>query len=104
MARFLVKASEFKNVCKAVNDRKLAELKKEIIEILKKQDEKEVKKAIDYFESHNIVESLLEQQQTKINEGISIAQQECNGYTDLKVLSSSCFRLGPIPTMASSSE
>ena len=51
MARFLVKASEFKNVCKAVNDRKLAELKKEIIEILKKQDEKEVKKAIDYFNS-----------------------------------------------------
>ena len=38
MARFLVKASEFKNVCKAVNDRKLAELKKEIIEILKKQE------------------------------------------------------------------
>ena len=51
MARFLVKASEFKNVCKAVNDRKLAELKKEIIEILKKQDEKDVKKAIDYFNS-----------------------------------------------------
>ena len=41
MARFLVKASEFKNVCKAVNDRKLAELKKEIIEILKKQEEKD---------------------------------------------------------------
>ena len=39
-----------------------------------------------YFESHNIVESLLEQQQTKINEGISIAQQECNDYTDSKVL------------------
>lgn len=54
MARFLVKASEFKNVCKAVNDRKLAELKKEIIEILKKQDEKEVKKAIDYFESQEL--------------------------------------------------
>ena len=51
MARFLVKASEFKNVCKAVNDRKLAELKKEIIEILKKQDEKDVKKAIEYFNS-----------------------------------------------------
>jgi acylphosphatase len=51
MARFMVKASEFKNVCKAVNDRKLAELKKEIIEILKKQDEKDVKKAIDYFNS-----------------------------------------------------
>ena len=51
MARFMIKASEFKNVCKAVNDRKLAELKKEIIEILKKQDEKEVKKAIDYFNS-----------------------------------------------------
>lgn len=47
----MVKASEFKNVCKAVNDRKLAELKKEIIEILKKQDEKDVKKAIDYFNS-----------------------------------------------------
>jgi len=54
MARFLVKASEFKNVCKAVNDRKLAELKKEIIEILKKQDEKEVKKAIDYFNSQEL--------------------------------------------------
>lgn len=51
MARFMVKASEFKNVCKAVNDRQLAELKKEIIEILKKQDEKDVKKAIDYFNS-----------------------------------------------------
>ena len=47
----MVKASEFKNVCKAINDRKLAELKKEIIEILKKQDEKEFKKAIDLFES-----------------------------------------------------
>lgn len=54
MARFLVKASEFKNVCKAVNDRKLAELKKEIIEILKKQDEKDFKKAIDYFESQEL--------------------------------------------------
>lgn len=54
MARFLVKASEFKNVCKAVNDRKLAELKKEIIEILKKQDENEVKKAIDYFNSQEL--------------------------------------------------
>lgn len=51
MARFLVKASEFKNVCKAVNDRQLESLKKEIIEILKKQDEKDVKKAIDYFNS-----------------------------------------------------
>ena len=51
MARFMVKASEFKNVCKAVNDRKLAELKKEIIEILKKQDAKEFKKAVDLFES-----------------------------------------------------
>lgn len=51
MARFMVKAGEFKNVCKAVNDRKLAELKKEIIEILKKQDENEVKKAVDYFNS-----------------------------------------------------
>lgn len=54
MARFLVKASEFKNVCKAVNDRKLAELKKEIIEILKKQDENEVKKAVDYFNSQEL--------------------------------------------------
>ena len=51
MARFMVKASEFKNVCKAVNDRQLESLKKEIIEILKKQDEKDVKKAIDYFNS-----------------------------------------------------
>ena len=47
----MVKASEFKNVCKAVNDRQLESLKKEIIEILKKQDEKDVKKAIDYFNS-----------------------------------------------------
>ena len=47
----MVKASEFKNVCKAVNDRKLAELKKEIIEILKKQDEKDFKKATDYLNS-----------------------------------------------------
>ena len=51
MARFMVKASEFKNVFKAVNDRQLESLKKEIIEILKKQDEKELKKAIDYFNS-----------------------------------------------------
>lgn len=51
MAKFMVKASEFKNVCKAVNDRKLAELKKEIIEILKKQDEKDFKKATDYLNS-----------------------------------------------------
>ena len=54
MTRFMIKASEYKNVCKAVNDRKLAELKKEIIEILKKQDEKEVKKAIDYFNSQEL--------------------------------------------------
>ena len=54
MARFMVKASEYKNVCKAVNDRELAELKKEIIEILKKQDENEVKKAIDYFNSQEL--------------------------------------------------
>ena len=51
MARFIVKASEYKNVCKAVNDRKLAELKKEVIEILKKQDSKEFKKAVDYLNS-----------------------------------------------------
>ena len=51
MAKFMVKASELKNVCKAVNDRKLAELKKEIIEILKKQDEKDFKKATDYLNS-----------------------------------------------------
>lgn len=51
MAKFMVKASEFKNVCKAVNDRKLAELKKEIIEILKKQDENDFKKATDYLNS-----------------------------------------------------
>ena len=54
MARFLVKASEFKNVCKAVNDRQLESLKKEIIEILKKQDEKEFKKAINLFESQEM--------------------------------------------------
>ena len=47
----MVKRSELKNVCKAVNDRKLAELKKEIIEILKKQDEKDFKKATDYLNS-----------------------------------------------------
>lgn len=51
MARFMVKASEYKNVCKAVNDRKLEELKKEMIEILKKQDEREFKKAVDYLNS-----------------------------------------------------
>ena len=51
MAKFVIKASEFKNVCKAVNDRKLAELKKEIIEILKKQEEREVKKAVEFFEA-----------------------------------------------------
>ena len=54
MARFLVKASEFKNVCKAVNDRQLESLKKEIIEILKKQDDKEFKKAIDYLEAQEL--------------------------------------------------
>ena len=51
MAKFMIKASELKNVCKAVNDRKLADLKKEIIEILKKQDEKDFKKATDYLNS-----------------------------------------------------
>ena len=51
MAKFMVKKSELKNVCKSVNERKLAELKKEIIEILKKQDEKEFKKATDYLNS-----------------------------------------------------
>ena len=51
MAKFMVKRSELKNVCKAVNDRKLAEFKKEIIEILKKQDEKDFKKATDYLNS-----------------------------------------------------
>ncbi len=60
MARFMVKASEYKNVCKAVNDRKLAELKKEIIEILEKQDEKEFKKAVDLFESQELHYSHLE--------------------------------------------
>lgn len=60
MARFMVKASEYKNVCKAVNDRKLAELKKEIIEILKKQDEKEFKKAIDYLNSQELYYTHLE--------------------------------------------
>ena len=60
MARFMVKASEYKNVCKAVNDKKLAELKKEIIEILKKQDEKEFKKAVDLFESQEMHYSHLE--------------------------------------------
>ncbi|MCR5436144.1 MAG: hypothetical protein K6E97_03660 [Treponema sp.] len=60
MAKFMVRKSELKNVCKAVNDRKLAELKKEIIEILKKQDEKEVKKAVDYFNSQELHYSHLE--------------------------------------------
>ena len=50
----MVKKSELKNICKAVDDRKLAELKKEIIEILKKQDGKEFKKAIDYLESQEL--------------------------------------------------
>ncbi|MBO7518778.1 MAG: hypothetical protein J6T31_06680, partial [Methanobrevibacter sp.] len=54
MAKFMVRKSELKNICKAVNDRKLAELKKEIIEILKKQDEKDFKKAIDYLESQEL--------------------------------------------------
>ena len=54
MAKFMVKKSELKNICKAVDDRKLAELKKEIIEILKKQDGKEFKKAIDYLESQEL--------------------------------------------------
>lgn len=54
MAKFMVKKSELKNICKAVDDRKLAELKKEIIEILKKQDEKDFKKAVDYLESQEL--------------------------------------------------
>ena len=54
MAKFIVKKSELKNICKAVNNTKLAELKKEIIEILKKQDSNEFKKAIDYIESQEL--------------------------------------------------
>ena len=54
MARFMIKASEFKNICKAENDRLFEEIRNEMIEILKKQDEKEVKKAIDYFNSQEL--------------------------------------------------
>ena len=54
MAKFAVMASELKSLKKSIEDRKLAELKKEIIEILKKQDEKDFKKAIDYFESQEL--------------------------------------------------
>ena len=64
MVRFMIKASEYKNVCKSVNNSKLAELKKEIIEILKKQDEKEFKKAIDYFESQELHYTHLEKSLT----------------------------------------
>lgn len=54
MAKFAIMASELKSLKKSMEDRKLAELKKEIIEILKKQDEKDFKKAIDYFESQEL--------------------------------------------------
>lgn len=54
MTKFAVMASELKSLKKSIEDKKLAELKKEIIEILKKQDEKEFKKAIDYFESQEL--------------------------------------------------
>lgn len=54
MAKFAVMASELKSLKKSIEDKKLAELKKEIIEILKKQDEKDFKKAIDYFESQEL--------------------------------------------------
>ena len=53
-AKFAIMASELKSLKKSMEDRKLAELKKEIIEILKKQDEKDFKKAIDYFESQEL--------------------------------------------------
>ena len=54
MAKFAIMASELKSLKKSIEDKKLAELKKEIIEILKKQDEKDFKKAIDYFESQEL--------------------------------------------------
>lgn len=54
MAKFAIMASELKSLKKSMEDRKLAELKKEIIEILKKQDEKDFKKAIDYFQSQEL--------------------------------------------------
>ena len=54
MAKFAIMASELKSLKKSMEDRKLAELKKEIIEILKKQDEKDFKKAIDYFNSQEL--------------------------------------------------
>lgn len=54
MAKFAIMASELKSLKKSMEDRKLAELKKEIIEILKKHDEKDFKKAIDYFESQEL--------------------------------------------------
>ena len=50
----MVRKSELKNICKSVNDRELAALKKEIIEILKKQDSKEFKKAVDYLNSQEV--------------------------------------------------
>lgn len=53
-AKFAIMASELKSLKKSMEDRKLVELKKEIIEILKKQDEKDFKKAIDYFESQEL--------------------------------------------------
>ena len=73
MVKFMVKASELKNVCKAVNDRKLAELKKEIIEILKKQDEKDFKKATDYLNSQ-------EEHFTHLEESLSGKWIEKAGY------------------------
>ena len=79
MARFMVKTSEYKNVCKAVNDRKLAELKKEIIEILKKQDEKEFKKAVDLFESQEMHYSHLEKSITGLKRPAMVLVQSVSG-------------------------
>lgn len=45
----LIQKSELKEICKSLGKRKLEELKQEIIAILKKQEEKDYKKAIEQF-------------------------------------------------------
>ena len=58
--RFLIKKSVAKEILKSLGKNKLEELKQEVIEILKKQDEKEYKKALSHFENEEKNMSYLE--------------------------------------------
>lgn len=57
---FLIKKSVAKEILKSLGKNKLEELKQEVIEILKKQDEKEYKKALSQFENEEKNMSYLE--------------------------------------------